>query len=174
MRRRFIELIERETSHARAGRRSGIRVMMNGLSDPAMIAALCRASQGGVAIDMMVRGVCLLRPGVPGISENIRIVSVVGRLLQHARIVHFRNAGGDDYFIGSADWRPRNLDDRIEVMTIVRQADHKALLDQILIETLGARDAWALTAGGVYVRSAKKARSPSPQGNRTYVTFTPS
>jgi polyphosphate kinase len=160
MRQRFLELIDRETAHARAGKASGIRVMINGLSDPAIIAALYRASQADVAIDMIVRGICALRPGQAGLSENIRIVSVVGHLLQHARIFHFRNAGNDAYFIGSADWRPRNLDGRIEVVTSIQESDHMTLLDRILTDTLAAREAWELGADGVYVRVARGPASP--------------
>lgn len=152
MRRRFLELIERETSHAMAGRSSGIRVMLNGLTDPAVIAALYRASRAGVAIEMMIRGPCLLRPGVPEMSENIRIVSIAGQLLQHARIMHFRNGGRDAYFTGSADWRPRNFDTRIEVVASVVQDDHVASLDRILTDTLATPDAWVLGSDGVYVR----------------------
>jgi polyphosphate kinase len=154
LRTRFIELINREAEHRRAGKPAGIRVMINGLTDPAIIAALLFASQAGVPIDMMVRGVCSLTPGVAGISENIRIVSVVGLLLQHARIFHFTNAGDDLYFIGSADWRPRNLDGRVEVITRVPQADHTAILDRMLEETLNSPDAWALSSDGVYARNA--------------------
>ena len=173
MRRRFLELIEREIGHAAAGRACGIRAMMNGLTDPAVIAALYRASQAGVGIELMVRGVCLLRPAAPDISENIRVVSLAGQLLQHARIIHFRNGGSDDYFIGSADWRPRNFDSRIEVVTGVRQDDHKAALDRILSQTLAAREAWVLGSDGIYARdSTRSARSA--QGSRTYVTLTPS
>jgi polyphosphate kinase len=122
----------------------------------------------------MVRGVCLLRPGAPGISDNIRIVSLAGRLLQHARIFHFRNGGSDEYFIGSADWRPRNFDSRIEVVTGVSGDEHKATLDRSLTETLTARDAWTLGADGVYRRDTASRPSPADQGNRTYVTLTPS
>lgn len=158
LRTRFIELIRREAENMRAGKPAGIRVMINGLTDPAMIAALLFASQAGVPIDMMVRGVCSLTPGVPGISENIRIVSVVGLLLQHARIFHFTNGGDDLYFIGSADWRPRNLDGRVEVVTRVPQADHTAILDRILEETLNSPDAWTLGADGTYTRNAVASR----------------
>jgi polyphosphate kinase len=171
LRTRFVELIDREATRARAGKPSGIRVMINGLTDREIIAALVRASQAGVPIDMMVRGVCALTPGVPGVSDNIRIVSVVGLLLQHARIFHFRNAGDDLYFIGSADWRPRNLDGRVEVVTRVPQADHTAQLDRILTATLESPDAWTLGPNGVYVRSALSGQSP--QGSRTYVTLMP-
>jgi polyphosphate kinase len=154
LRTRFIELINREAANKRAGKPAGIRVMINGLTDPAIIAALSFASQAGVPIDMMVRGVCSLTPGVPGVSENIRIVSVVGLLLQHARIFHFTNGGDDLYFIGSADWRPRNLDGRVEVVARVPQADHTALLDRMLEETLNSPDAWTLGADGAYTRNA--------------------
>jgi polyphosphate kinase len=154
LRRRFIELIDREAAHARAGRPAGIRVMVNGLTDAAIIDALLRASRAGVPIDMMVRSVCALTPGVPGVSENIRVVSVLGLLLQHARIFHFTNGGADLYFIGSADWRPRNLDGRVEVVTHIPQADHTAVLDRILTETLYSPDAWTLGPDGAYTRNA--------------------
>jgi polyphosphate kinase len=152
MRRRFLDLIERETAHAAAGKPAGIRAMMNGLTDPTTMAALYRASQAGVPIELMVRGVCLLRPGAPGMSENIRIVSVAGQLLQHARIFHFANAGEAVWYIGSADWRPRNFEVRVEVIARVSQADHIAVLDQVLSETLTLPDAWTLQPDGVYVR----------------------
>ena len=174
MRQRFLELIERETAHATAGRAPGIRVMINGLTDPAIIAALYRASKARVPIEMLVRGVCLLRPGAPEMSENIRVVSVGGRLLQHARIFHFRNAGSDEYFIGSADWRPRNLDTRVEVVTRVQEPEHHAYLDRVLTETLTTPDGWELGPDGVYVRRGRAGCEPASQGSRTYVTLTPS
>jgi polyphosphate kinase len=111
---------------------------------------------------------------VPGISENIRIISLAGQLLQHARIIHFRNGGDDAYFIGSADWRPRNFDARVEVVTRVRQGNHVAMLDRILTETLGASDAWELQADGVYIRGETRAVLPPDQGRLTYTTLTPS
>jgi polyphosphate kinase len=152
MRRRFVEMIERETANARAGKPSGIRAMINGLTDAAIIGALYRASQSGVRIDLLVRGICELRPGEPDISDNIRVVSVAGLLLQHARIFHFRNGGDDAYFIGSADWRPRNLDGRVEVVASVSEDEHRRKLDRVLGETLETADAWDLGADGVYVR----------------------
>src|SRR5690606_23942326 len=112
MQRRFLRLIRREAEHARAGRKSRIRIQMNGLADRRLIAALYQASQCGVEIDMMVREICALRPGLPGTSDRIRVTSLLGRVLQHARIFHFHNDGNDEYFIGSADWRPRNLRER--------------------------------------------------------------
>lgn len=155
MRRRFLELIERESSNARAGRPAAIRGMMNGLTDTTIMDALYRASQAGVPVDLMVRGPCLLRPATPGLSDNIRVVSVAGSLLQHTRIYSFRNAGEDQYFIGSADWRPRNFDVRVEVITPITEREHMAQLERILSETLSAPDAWVLDAEGMYARTAR-------------------
>ena len=162
MRRRFLEMIERETSSARAGQPCGVRAMMNGFTDSTLIDALYRASQAGVPVDLMVRGPCLVRPATPGLSENIRVVSVAGSLLQHARIYHFVNAGDDAYFIGSADWRPRNFDVRVEVVTQITERHHVELLDRILSETLAAPDAWVLDAEGIYTRTARAGCVPQP------------
>jgi polyphosphate kinase len=148
-------MIEGEVSNARAGRPAGIRGMMNGLTDTTIIDALYRASHAGVSVDLMVRGPCLLRPATPKLSENIRVVSVAGSLLQHTRIYHFRNADEDRYFIGSADWRPRNFDVRVEVITQLTEKEHVAQADRILTETLSAPDAWMLGADGVYARGAR-------------------
>jgi polyphosphate kinase len=152
MRRRLIRLIEREADHARHGRDAGIRVQLNGLADRRIIGALYRASAAGVRIEMMVREICALRPGVPGVSDNITVVSVLGRLLQHARVCHFVNGGDDEYYIGSADWRPRNLAERIEVAAPVTHPAHHALLDQLLKATLDHPGAWRLGPDGEYVR----------------------
>lgn len=152
MRRRFLELIEREIEHARAGRGGHIRAQMNGLSDRRIVAALYRASQAGVRIELAVREICRLRPGLPGISENIRVVSLLGRLLQHSRIFYFGNAGDPEYYIGSADWRPRNLLRRVEVVTPVDDPEHRAALDRMLTTVLEHPEAWELRADGAYVR----------------------
>lgn len=170
MRQRLLRLIEREAEHARAGRHARIRVQLNGLADRRLIGALYRASQAGVRIDMMVREICSLRPGVPGVSENIRVVSLVGRLLQHARIIHFANGGDDEYYIGSADWRPRNLSERVEVVTPVRDPGHHRVLDQILDRTLNEPTAWRLTSAGEYVRGDEvvgSIRARSARGDST-------
>jgi polyphosphate kinase len=164
MRRKFLALIEREAENAQAGKRAGIRVMINGLTDQAIIGALYRASQAGVPIEMIVRGICELQPGKATISENIRVVSVAGRLLQHARIFHFHNDGADEYYVGSADWRPRNLDGRIEVVARVSEAEHAARLDGILTETFATEDAWDLGEDGVYVR--RDQRTAGAEGER--------
>ncbi|MCB1124012.1 MAG: polyphosphate kinase 1, partial [Verrucomicrobiae bacterium] len=119
MRRRFTELIQREAENARQGKPSGIRAKMNQLQDPEIIRELYLASQAGVPIVLIVRGLCCLRPGVPGLSENIRVCSVLGRFLEHSRIYCFENAGDPGYYIGSADWMRRNLNERVETITPV-------------------------------------------------------
>jgi len=151
MRPRILELINREAEHARAGIPSRIRAAMNGLTDGPIMTALERASQAGVVIDLLVRGVCALQPGVEGVSENIRVVSVVGNLLQHARIFQFHNGGNEEFFIGSADWRPRNMDHRVEVVTRVDPAHHE-LLSRALDESFSEPGAWVLQSDGAYSR----------------------
>lgn len=149
---RFLALIDREAQHARAGRRGRIRAKINGLSDGEVIVALYRAAQVGVDIDLSVRGLCSLRPGVPGLSERIRVVSVLGRFLEHARIYNFANSGAPEYYIGSADWRPRNLRRRVEVVTPVRHVEGQRRLDQILTTDLENPTAWELRSDGSYER----------------------
>ena len=149
---RLLALIDRETEHARAGRPARIRAKLNALSDSTVIQALYRASQAGVDVDLVVRGICTLRPGVPGLSERIRVVSILGRFLEHARIYHFANGGGDgeEYYIGSADWRPRNLRRRVEVVAPVFDPAARRRLDDILTRELGASAAWLLRPDGGY------------------------
>jgi polyphosphate kinase len=175
MRRRFVELVEREAEHAREGRGGEIRAKFNGLADREMIAALYRASQAGVRVDLVVRGLCALRPGVPGLSDNIRVVSVLGRFLEHGRIFRFANAGEPEYFIGSADWRTRNLSHRVEVATPVRDPAHRARLDRILEEQLTRPDAWELGSDGTYYRRPEVAphapeRPAGDQGRLIFAT----
>jgi len=158
--RRFLELIEREAEHARAGRGGRIRVKLNGLADAEIIMALYRAAQAGVEIDISARGLCRLRPGVPGLSERIRVISVMGRFLEHARIFHFANGGSPDYYIGSADWRPRNLRRRVEVVTPVTDPVAQQRLDWILTTELADPTAWELRPDGRYQR-----REASPGGD---------
>src|SRR6185436_14968636 len=112
-------------------------VKMNALVEPSVIDALYRASQGGVDIDLIVRGICCLRPGVPGLSERIRVRSIVDKFLEHSRIFFFENGGTSEVWLGSADWMPRNFFRRIEVMFPVEDPRHKArIVDEILAATL--------------------------------------
>ena len=156
---RFLSLIARETAHARAGRGGRIRAKLNGLADCTVIGALYRASQAGVDVDLVVRGICMLRPGIPGLSERIRVMSRVGRFLEHARIFHFANDGDPEYYIGSADWRPRNLRRRVEVVVPVDDAAARVRLDGILERELTDPDSWTLESDGSYTR-AQPARTP--------------
>ena len=143
--------IQREADHARAGRPAAITIKVNGLADTEVVRALYRASQAGVRIDLVVRGICTLRPGVPGRSDGIRVVSVVGRFLEHSRIYRFANGGHPEYLIGSSDLRPRNLRRRVELLVTVPDPAHQARLDGILARYLDDETAWTLTAGGGYV-----------------------
>src|SRR5205823_7949905 len=123
LRERFAELIDREIEHQKNGRGGHLILKMNALVDREMIKALYRASQAGVRVQLLVRGICCLRPGVPGVSDNITVVSVVGRLLEHSRIFAFDRNGQDPVvYIGSADLMPRNLDDRVELTAPVEDA----------------------------------------------------
>ncbi|NNL74795.1 MAG: polyphosphate kinase 1 [Desulfobacterales bacterium] len=153
LRERFTELIQREAQHSRAGRPSGIRAKMNQLQDARIIRELYRANQAGVPISLNVRGLCCLRAGEPGLSENIRVFCTLGRFLEHARIYRFENAGEPEFFIGSADWMRRNLDRRME--TIIPVTDPQLKLE--LEETLQVYEndncsAWDMMPDGSYQR----------------------
>ena len=133
LRQKMIELIQRETENAQNGRPSGIIAKMNRLADPDIVNALYAASQAGVKIDLIVRGICTLRPGARGLSENIRVRSIVGRLLEHSRVYYFENGGHPEIFTGSSDWMPRNLDRRVEVLAPVHDpAIRRFLRDEFL------------------------------------------
>jgi polyphosphate kinase len=152
---RLVVLIEREAGHAKAGRPATILAKMNGLIDRRTVEALYAASQAGVEIDLIVRGMCSLRPGVKGLSERIRVRSIVGRFLEHSRIFCFANGGKEEIFCGSADWMPRNLVERCEVLFPVTQADlHKRLREEILGPYLADNvKARLLQPDGEYVRA---------------------
>ncbi|HEX7023534.1 MAG TPA: polyphosphate kinase 1, partial [Gemmatimonadales bacterium] len=151
----FLERIDREIQHARAGRGGLIRAQLNGLEDPDIVAALYRAGDAGVRVELVIRGLCILRPGVRGVSDRIRITSVLGRFLEHERIYHFGNGGDSEYLIGSADWRPRNLRRRVEVVTPVRAPALVSRLDALLTALLTEPSAWQLGPDGTYVRQAR-------------------
>jgi len=153
MRERFTALIRREAAHARAGRPSGIRAKMNQLQDQNVITELYLASQAGVPITLHVRGLCCLCPGVPGLSETIHVVAVVGRFLEHSRIFEFKNGGDVEYYTGSADWMRRNLDRRVETVTPVQDDKIKRELREILdVYDSDNCSAWDCGPDGVYVR----------------------
>lgn len=154
LRERMLALIEREIDHAQAGRPARIAAKINRLTDLEIIDALYRASRAGVKIDLIVRGSCMLRPGVPGLSENIQVRSIVGQFLEHSRIFYFANGGDDDVYIGSADWMTRNLDRRVEVVTPILDANLKQHLKNGVLETYLKDNVKArvLNADGVYER----------------------
>jgi polyphosphate kinase len=154
---RLVALIEREGAHAKAGKPAHIIAKMNGLIDRRTVEALYAASQAGVEIDLIIRGMCSLRPGVKGLSERIRVRSIVGRFLEHSRIFCFANGGREEVYCGSADWMPRNLVERCEVQFPVAQADlHKRLRDEILAAYLADNTkARLLQPDGEYVRAAR-------------------
>jgi polyphosphate kinase len=158
LRKRMIRLIQRETAHAKAGRPARIIAKLNSITDLAIIRALYAASQAGVSIDLIVRGVCMLRPGLSGVSENIRVRSIVGRFLEHSRIFYFANNGNEEVFIGSADWMYRNLNRRVEVIVPIKdEALRKHLSDTVLTtylkDNVNARE---LRSDGTYARVKKK------------------
>ena len=153
---RLVALIEREAAYAKAGKPAAIIAKMNGLIDRRTVEALYAASQAGVEIDLIVRGMCSLRPGVKGLSERIRVCSIVGRFLEHSRIFCFANGGKEEIFCGSADWMPRNLVERCEVVFPVRQPDlHRRLRDEILAAYLADNTkARLLQPDGEYLRAS--------------------
>ena len=154
MREQVIGLIEREERNAREGRAARIIVKMNALVEPSVIDALYRASQAGVAIDLVVRGICCLRPGLPGVSETIRVTSIVDKYLEHSRIFYFENGGNPEVFLASADWMPRNFWRRIETLFPIEEASLQArivgdIIQPILSDTVKVRE---LSSDGTYRR----------------------
>ncbi|HEY6803856.1 MAG TPA: polyphosphate kinase 1 [Pyrinomonadaceae bacterium] len=150
LRERLNELFDREIEHQREGRPARIIAKFNRLADQQIIEKLYEVGRAGVQIDLVVRGICMLRPGVPGLSENIRVRSIVGRFLEHSRVFYFANGGDEELFIGSADWMARNLKHRIEVVTPVYDADAKTYLKDILL--------------GAYLRDNIRARELQSDG----------
>jgi polyphosphate kinase len=157
MKKHFLEMIDREAEQASHGRPAGIVAKMNSLEDPQVIQALYRASRAGVPIDLIVRGFCCLRPGVAGLSESIRVMSVVGRFLEHSRVFWFRNGAEDpidgELYIGSADWMYRNLQNRVEAVTPIEERSLRERLWQTLQVMLGdQRQVWDMDGDGNYVQ----------------------
>ena len=161
MRERFLSLIGREIEHARAGRPARILAKMNALVDAETIIALYQASQAGVTIDLIVRGICCLRPGLPGVSEHIRVMSIVGRFLEHSRAFCFHNNGESEVYIGSADWMPRNFDRRIEAAAPIEDPTHRQTIMGILeLMWQDNRQAWDLRPDGTYEQRRPLAGEP--------------
>ncbi|MBD2114606.1 MULTISPECIES: polyphosphate kinase 1 [Cyanophyceae] len=153
LRDRMEDLIRREIDHAQSGGQGKIIAKMNSLVDGRIIRLLYEASQAGVEMDLIVRGTCCLRPGMPGVSENIRVISVIGRFLEHSRIFCFHNSGQPEYYIGSADWMTRNLDRRVEAVVPIE--DPKLIKElQNILDVLQAdnRQAWEMSSDGTYTQ----------------------
>ena len=155
LRKRMIDLIGRETENAKQGKPARITAKLNRLADSEIVNALYDASRAGVQIDLIIRGICTLRPGVPGMSENIRVRSVVGRLLEHSRVYYFENGGHSEVYIGSSDWMPRNLDRRVEVLTPIADDRMKWFLKERYLES--------------YLRDTEKASELQPDGSYKHV-----
>jgi polyphosphate kinase len=167
----FLRLIRREMEHAGAGRPGHIVAKMNALLEPSVIEALYSASQAGVEVDLIIRGISILRPGVPGLSDRIRVRSIVGRFLEHSRIFHFANGGDDEIYIGSADWMPRNLFERCEVVFPVRDPIakariHEEILPALLADTLKAR---IQQPDGSYLRAHKLHKDALSFGSQDFL-----
>ena len=153
LRERMAGLIHREIEHAEQGKTGKIIAKMNSLVDGKIIKLLYKASQAGVDIDLIIRGICCLRPGIPGLSENIRVVSVIGRFLEHSRIFYFHNNGKPEYFMGSADWMTRNLDRRVEAITPIEAPRLVEELQDILdIMLADNRQAWDMDPEGGFTQ----------------------
>jgi polyphosphate kinase len=166
-----LKLIQREAEHARAGRPARIVAKLNALVDPTTIAALYEASQAGVTIDLIVRSICCLRPGVPGVSERIRVVSIVDRFLEHARVVAVENGGAREVYLSSADWMPRNFDRRVEVIFPV---EHPPMAKWIMEEVLGTQladnvKACVLRPDGTYERRVPAEGEPLCRSQQHFI-----
>ena len=167
----FLGLIRREQEHAQANRPARIVAKMNALLEPSVIEALYAASRAGVEIDLIIRGLCILRPGVKGLSDNIRVRSIVGRFLEHSRIFSFANGGDEEIYLGSADWMPRNLFERCEVVFPVRDAAARARIrDEIvpayLADTIKAR---LQQPDGTYLRASKVLKDSAPFSSQNFL-----
>lgn len=176
MRRRLIELVQREIANKQSGLPARIVAKMNQLEDPELIEALCAASSAGVPVDLIVRGFCCLRPGVPGRTENVRVRSIIGRFLEHSRIFHFAAALEDplqgDFLIGSADWMFRNLSKRVEVVAPIVDGSAKARLWEILDICLrDRREAWVLGQDGRYSQLQADGATDGPELRGTHETL---
>ena len=157
----MIEKIDQEAANQKAGKPARIIAKINGLLEPAVVQALYRASQAGVKIDIVCRGICSLRPGMPGVSDNIRVISIVDRFLEHSRIFYFGNGGDPQVYIGSADWMDRNLSRRVEVVFPIEQPDLKQRLIDILTIVAGGQREGPGAAAGRHLPAGEARRAAS-------------
>jgi polyphosphate kinase len=176
MRHRFIDLIGREAANARAGRPARIVVKLNQLEDQPICEALCEASNAGVPIDLLARGFCCLRPGIPGLTANLRVRSIIGRFLEHARVFHFANSHEDpldgDFYLGSADWMDRNLSRRVEAVTPVDNRHLRERLWEVLqMQLADERNAWVMQPDGTYEQCTASSRSPKVAREGSHVAL---
>lgn len=159
LRTKFMRLIERETKHAREGKPAKIIAKMNSLCDAGIIAALYEASAAGVKIQLIVRGICCLKVGIPGVSDNIEVRSIVGNFLEHSRIFYFENDGDAEIYMGSADWMPRNLERRVEILFPVEKEELKQRICHILdVQLKDNVKANILTKDNTYVKVDKRGK----------------
>jgi polyphosphate kinase len=166
-------LIQREAENAKAGRPARITAKMNALVDADVVEALYRASQAGVPITLLVRGICCLRPGVPRVSETIEVRAIVDRFLEHGRVFHFANGGKDDVYLASADWMPRNFHRRVEVMVPVEDAALRARLIEMLAVSVGDNvKSWRLLPDGTYTRVQPKPNAPLVRSQARFIEMT--
>ena len=163
LRKGMESLIRREIGHAQAGLGGHIRAKMNALVDPAIIALLYEASQAGVRIELVIRGMCSVRPGLPGVSENISVLSVIGRFLEHSRLFWFANGGEAEVYLGSADWMPRNLDRRVEAVTPVEDQTLRRQLEKLMLLYLEDTTAWVMHSDGQFSQRQPEGEQNSSQ-----------
>jgi polyphosphate kinase len=173
MHEQLIEHIRREAKEAKAGRKSRIMAKMNALLEPTIIQELYKASQAGVKIDLIIRGVCALKPGVPGLSDNIKVRSIIGRFLEHHRIYYFHSAGSETLYLSSADWMDRNLFRRVEVAFPVLDKKLKARVIkegfQMLLKDNST--AWLMSSDGSYKQTKPRAGSMNYIGQKELVNL---
>jgi polyphosphate kinase len=176
MRERFTDLIRREAAHARDGRPARIIAKLNQLEDAPICEALCEASSAGVSIDVIARGFCCLRPGIPGLTENLRVRSIIGRFLEHARVFYFANGREDpvegEFFLGSADWMDRNLSRRVEAVAPVENLRlRERLWEDLQVELGDERNSWQMQPDGTYVQDHPSSRASKIARDGTHVTL---
>ena len=169
MRDRMVSMINREAEHCHNGGSGRIVAKMNSLVDPQIIETLYKASQAGVKIDLIIRGICCLKPGIEGVSDNIHVISIIGRFLEHSRIFYFHNGGDEEIYIGSADWMTRNLSRRVEAVTPVEDPKIAQELQEILgVMLADNRQAWELQTDGSYIQRQPQSKEHQQSSQITF------